>query len=265
VREVSKYGNKMPDDEYEYFLLYSHLNKFVNKLMRTEKFIQNMLKKYNPYVAFSGGKDSWVVLHIILKYRPDIPIMFANSGNEYPDTLNFINYVTDKYNLNLYEIEVSESMTDIYNKVGAYQFKSTDETWANLEPKRVLIYEPADEMKKMGYDSVIMGLRSDESKGRAYNTKKNGAEYFCKYDDIIHLNPMAYWNIDDIWAYIVQCGIPYNKIYDKPWKNGRKDIRVATYAGRTSITEGRWLFLKLFYPEMWNEFVKKFPMAGGFV
>lgn len=257
--------NNMPADESRYFLLYSHLNKYVNKLMKTQEYLQSIIDKYNSYVAFSGGKDSWVMLHMLLQYKPDIPVMFANSGNEYPDTIDFIDYIEKLYNLNLYEIETSMSMTEIYEKVGAYQFKESDVTWAAREPKRILIYEPANEMKKMGHNAVFMGLRAEESKGRKINYKKNGLEYLCQYDGITHINPLSNWTIDDIWAYIVQNDIPYNRIYDKPWKNGRRDIRVATYSGRTSITEGRWLFIKMFYPELWNEFIKKFPMAKGYV
>jgi len=255
----------MSEDESRYFLLYSHLNKYINKVLRTEEKLKELVNKYNAYVAFSGGKDSWVLLHMLLQYKPDISVMFANSGNEYPDTIDFINYVEKKYNLNLCEIETSMSMTEMYEKVGAYQFKDSDNTWAANEPKRILIYEPANEMKKMGYNAVFMGLRADESKGRAFNAKIKGIEYLCQYDEITHMNPLNSWTLDDIWAYIVQNGLPYNRVYDKPWKNGRKDIRVATYSGRTSITEGRWLFIKMFYPEIWNEFIKKFPMVGSFI
>lgn len=43
----------------------------------------------NVYLAFSGGKDSTVLKHIIDAYYPDIPSVFCNTGLEYPEVKRF--------------------------------------------------------------------------------------------------------------------------------------------------------------------------------
>ncbi|RLI84590.1 hypothetical protein DRP07_00790, partial [Archaeoglobales archaeon] len=43
----------------------------------------------NQAIAFSGGKNSLVALHIILKFKPDIKVVFCNTGVEYPQSLKF--------------------------------------------------------------------------------------------------------------------------------------------------------------------------------
>ncbi len=41
------------------------------------------------YISFSGGKDSTVLLHIAHKIFPDIPVVFSNTGLEYPEIQAF--------------------------------------------------------------------------------------------------------------------------------------------------------------------------------
>ena len=41
------------------------------------------------YVAFSGGKDSTVLAHLVHEYYPDVPLVFANTGLEYPEIQSF--------------------------------------------------------------------------------------------------------------------------------------------------------------------------------
>jgi len=44
----------------------------------------------NVAIAFSGGKDSTVLLNIIRKIYPDVPAVFADTGLEYPEIRAFV-------------------------------------------------------------------------------------------------------------------------------------------------------------------------------
>lgn len=41
------------------------------------------------YVSFSGGKDSTVLAHLVHEYYPDVPLVFSNTGLEYPEIQAF--------------------------------------------------------------------------------------------------------------------------------------------------------------------------------
>lgn len=44
----------------------------------------------NVYVAFSGGKDSTVLLKLVRSIYPNIPAVFSDTGLEYPEIRNFV-------------------------------------------------------------------------------------------------------------------------------------------------------------------------------
>lgn len=42
------------------------------------------------YVAFSGGKDSTVLLHLVRQLYPKVPAVFVDTGLEYPEIREFV-------------------------------------------------------------------------------------------------------------------------------------------------------------------------------
>lgn len=45
------------------------------------------------YIAFSGGKDSTVLLDLVRKLYPDVPAVFSNTGLEFPEIVEFVKTV----------------------------------------------------------------------------------------------------------------------------------------------------------------------------
>lgn len=43
----------------------------------------------NVYISFSGGKDSTVLAHLVHDMYPEVPMVFANTGLEYPEIQKF--------------------------------------------------------------------------------------------------------------------------------------------------------------------------------
>ena len=63
------------------------------KIMKTKQRIIEWVNEYGiegVYVAFSGGKDSTVLLHIVRSLYPQIEGVFANTGNEFPEIVQFV-------------------------------------------------------------------------------------------------------------------------------------------------------------------------------
>lgn len=68
------------------------LNKKIDHALFT---IENFIAGTNGecYVAFSGGKDSTVLLDLVRRIDKSIPAVFVNTGNEYPDIVYFVRHL----------------------------------------------------------------------------------------------------------------------------------------------------------------------------
>ncbi|MGQ4876044.1 MAG: phosphoadenosine phosphosulfate reductase family protein, partial [Promethearchaeia archaeon] len=56
-------------------------------------FIKDVSLRFPDYykiVSFSGGKDSTVTAYLVQKAIGDIPIVFSDTGIEYPETINYV-------------------------------------------------------------------------------------------------------------------------------------------------------------------------------
>ncbi len=51
----------------------------------TKKKIQEFLDSYPAYISFSGGKDSMVLMHLVKQVDSSVPVVFCDTGMEFPD------------------------------------------------------------------------------------------------------------------------------------------------------------------------------------
>lgn len=236
--------------------LYAKMPVFVRRVLRAKTIIHEGLQASSrPYVAFSGGKDSEVVLHLIIQERPDIPVVWFHQGAEYPDTEKIIGQLAGEWNLNLHIEYVSPGLLELLEEYGAYGTVAQTK-YRNGDIARRLICEPTQRLvEQHGYDGVFMGLRREESRGRGFVMPSR----LVKSDGLLHINPIYDWKKEDVWAYLTANDLPYNTVYDKTKFRERDDIRVSAWAGGNFKTFGRFVELKYYYPEFFNEFANRFP------
>ena len=61
------------------------------KILMSQQRIREWYNYFNGdvMISFSGGKDSTVLAHLVHKMYPDVPLVFANTGLEYPEIQAF--------------------------------------------------------------------------------------------------------------------------------------------------------------------------------
>ncbi len=69
------------------------------KVKRSEEIIREAIKKYkNVGIGFSGGADSEALLHMVMKIKHDMPILFVDTRYEFPETYVFIEKLREEWN-----------------------------------------------------------------------------------------------------------------------------------------------------------------------
>lgn len=205
-----------------------------------------------PYVSFSGGKDSTVLLDIVRRFVDrDIKAVFCNTGNEYPEIVRFVRSIENvtiirpgitvrevigKYGFPLISKEQASYIREIRHTNSPYlkekrlngkKVKGSftgkiSERWKFLIDKPFDISEKCCECLKKRpfrkYESEtgevpILGVMASESDLRTHQYIKRGG---CNsYEGRrVASYPMSIWNDANIWEYIHRFSIPYSPIYD---------------------------------------------------
>lgn len=182
--------------------LYANLNSYKHLVNKTRGFIRWALNRVeSPYVACSFGKDSSVMLHLVLQEVTDIPVRFVRWKKESELLNNYddVIYAWDSaYGINLEQVELSR---------------------ASLNDKVV------DRYKTVGYDSFFIGLRSNESTARRITLQRHGMFYNMK-SGIVRISPMKDWTTDDVHAYIEENQLPTLASYTSHGMDSRTSSRV---------------------------------------
>ena len=78
----------MPDRQY---LRQMQGLPLIVKVRKTQLRIAEWYEHFDGkvYVSFSGGKDSTVLAHLVHELYPDVPLIFADTGLEYPEIRQF--------------------------------------------------------------------------------------------------------------------------------------------------------------------------------
>ncbi len=170
----------------EISLAWAETAEFRNKVKKAKDIIKSKLKlSGKKYIAYSGGKDSAVLLHLILQFDKKILVY---------------HYYREKYMPAKFEKET----IFIAKKIGAENFfivKGAD-TYKTLFGKII------PELYEKGYRYSFIGLRKDESINRRNRIKANRS-----LSKIIEVWPIQDFNWLDVWAYLFKNKVPIHSAY----------------------------------------------------
>lgn len=196
------------------FLLHAELEDYRARIQAARHFITEALERAEkPYISYSGGKDSLVMLHMALQAFPEVLVWHWDYGSHYMPRELEAEILKNAHETGARNIHVDTS-------------KKYD---AGRSPKNILF--PAlfgyiqPRMISDGYDMVCIGLRAEESKRRKAKTASGYRE-----GKLRECYPVYQLTTSDIWAYIVTNNLPYCSHYDRYGALlGIEQVRMSTF------------------------------------
>ena len=148
------------------FLLYAELRLYSWRVEQARRRITAWLQKVeNPYVAFSTGKDSTCVLHLVREQSPDIPAVYFDADCSFPESREMLEATE-----NLIVFPALEPLLETFRRFGGFG------NGLERETMRTTVWEPIGRLvKKYDFDGVAYGLRAEENRGRAMHAKYPGS------------------------------------------------------------------------------------------
>lgn len=233
--------------------LINYLGTTRSKFQYGQAMVVEHISKGPGFVAFSGGKDSLVSLHLALQVDPNIPVCFYDSGLEFPENIEYIQYLANLYNINLHIIKSDPSILDILHKEATLDHKRTPvHLKASLVEAKII--EPSRKAHEQFGAGRIWGLRAEESRERRMLLLGNKGSFESKTGERI-TSPVWNWTTDQIFGYIEEHNIPLNPVYSKLRLLGveEKGLRVGSIIDGSNLDFGRITWLKRGWPEIYDQ------------
>lgn len=216
---------------------------FVMSLQKKVKQAQDIIEKARSnwsddeiVVAWTGGKDSTVILHIIKEMYREVPFraLFNDSTIEFKEVYEFIKKIEKEWNVDLIWLKHLPEDLQSYN--------STKDAEEKMEIMRIAKINAINyAITEYDIKAFMSGIRWDEHEARSKETAVSKRRTHTR------IHPILQFTLDDIWEYIREYKVPYVDLYDKgykslgeaPFTNPVKDPNAAERAGREATKEDK--------------------------
>lgn len=246
------------------------------------------------YVSFSGGKDSTVMLHMVMeeaiRRERKVGLLFVDLEAQYKITIEFIESMFELYKDYIEPYWVALPIA-LRNAVSQYEPKWTcwgdGADWVRKPPKIAITdrdYFPfyyydmefEDFVPAFGkwyaqgkLTACFVGIRANESLNRYRTIMRDKSKYEDKGyttwcgEGVYNVYPIYDWKTQDIWTYNAKFNKPYNRLYDLMHQAGLSihQMRICQPYGDDQ-RKGLWLF-QIIEPETWGKIVARVNGANA--
>lgn len=264
------------------------LNVYDASLERVDFIFKNFNK---IYVSFSGGKDSGVMLNLMLKYMKEnnitkkIGLMVLDNEANYDLSLKFMHEIIQE---NLHLLDVYWCCLPITLPCTVSSFATEwqcwgvddEDKWIRPMPKNDYIVNFQNHKfpffkENMSYDefwdcfgewysegercACLIGIRTDESLNRFRaimnkNKKMLKKQIWTKKNgkNVYNVYPIYDWKTDDIWVANGKFEWKYNELYDIFWKAGLSIYQMRVASPFMSESKSSLNLYRVIDPHVWS-------------
>ncbi|WP_404403189.1 phosphoadenylyl-sulfate reductase [Pelagibacterium halotolerans] len=180
-------------------------------------------------IVSSFGADSAVLLHVVSKVNPDLPVLFLETGKHFPETLAYVE--TLKAHLGL------TNVLALHPESGDIErFDPKGNLW-ETDPDSCCHIRKTEPLEKVvsGYGGWVTGRKRFQTSDRGVLP-----HFELTSDDRIKVNPLAYFTHADIETYKAEHGLPEHPLYDKGYKSIGCAPCTSAVAEGEDPRAGRW-------------------------
>ncbi|HIF9190394.1 TPA: phosphoadenylyl-sulfate reductase [Photobacterium damselae] len=162
-------------------------------------------------LASSFGIQSAVMLHLVTKIKPDIPVILTDTGYLFPETYQFIDKLTQQLNLNLqvYRAPLSPAWQEA--KYGQLWLQDIDGIKRYNQLNKVEPMRRALDELKVG--TWFSGLRRQQSSTRA------SLPVLAIQNGVFKFLPVIDWSDEDIAHYIEAHQLSYHPLKEQGYRS----------------------------------------------
>jgi phosphoadenosine phosphosulfate reductase len=160
-------------------------------------------------MSSSFGAESALLLHMATQVKPDIKVVFVDTGYLYPETYSHMEALRRRLNLNVWSYRTHNDPIKWLHHAG-----EENPEWRK-EPDKCCAANKEEPftraMAELAPKAWLRGTRRDQAE-----TRKNLKHLqFAKRYGCYAVSPILNWTSKDIYYYMKQHDLPYHPLYEK--------------------------------------------------
>jgi phosphoadenosine phosphosulfate reductase len=172
----------------------------------------------------SFGIQAAVMLHLVTRVAPKIPVIFIDTGYLFPETYRFARELTDRLELNLKKYVPAMSAAEQEALHGKLWEQGVDGLKRYNHLNKI---EPMDRaVKELGATAWLAGLR------RSQASTREGLKVVQQQNKIVKIHPIIDWDNRRVHRYLTEHGLPYHPM----WEQGY--VSVGDWHSTAKLTDG---------------------------
>jgi phosphoadenosine phosphosulfate reductase len=147
------------------------------------------------------------VMHMTSLIRPEVPVLFLNTGFHFAETLAFKEQLTERLGLNVIELVGEHTIESQEAAFGPRLYERDPDRCCHINKVEPML----GALRCLG--AWLTAFRRESSPTRA------NAPIVDRYELepgrwIVKVNPVATWTRQEAWAYLREHDLPHNPLYD---------------------------------------------------
>lgn len=203
-------------------------------LLRADRLIRTTLAwAQNPMLTISGQLGGLVLVDLVRRRRPDIAVVFVDTGYHPPESIDFVHRVADRWDL---QLRVVRPALDVAEHEDLHGKLYLADPAACCAMRKVA---PADEAMD-SHDVWFTAVRREQAETRraepvlATHVRADGSPLW-------KLNPLVDWTWEDVESYAASRRVPRHPLYDQGYTSIGCDPCTMPTFGTGDDRGGRWM------------------------
>ena len=211
------------------------MSKLQKKIEQVKDVLAEAARDFSPVTfANSLGAEDMVLTDLIAKFQPDIAMFSLDTGRLPQETYDLMQAVRERYSVPL-QIYFPDSaqVENFVAQNGVNGFYDSVEN--RKECCRIRKVQPL-KRALAGKKAWITGMRRDQAVTRGGLTVSS----FDADHGLQKFNPLLDWSNAEVWEYIKQNDVPYNKLHDHFYPSIGCAPCTRSVTPGEDIRSGRW-------------------------
>lgn len=199
-----------------------------------EDLIREVLERNTgrPCLACSFQAEDMVLLDMLRKLRPEIPVLFLDTGYHFKETYEYRDRMAQQWRLNLVNLEPEMTVAEQEGSFGKLYGTHPDQC-CKMRKVEPLLRALAD------YEVWFTGLRREQSPTRA-NLEQVERHTLPSGKTLVKVSPLAFWSWKEVWSYLRVNEIDYLPLYDQGYPSIGCEPCTALPVDAGNLRSGRW-------------------------